>query len=540
MLGLSISLWPRGSVGGGGSASAPLFIFLGESNSGGVAPNSDATAGELAPRAALQIWNKNTAAFEDLEIGVNNMIGHVGAESSPIHGMELQLAADFEDGRFSSSTGYLVKTAQGGSLITQWDDGHASGYWSNAVTQMNAAYDAMETAGVTVSGIYVFISLGINDGLGGGGSVNAATYKTKMIDLIARLRTNLGATTPVCLTKFENMAFGGYPTYCTALDEIDAADAYSAAVTSAGTTLLGDQNHWDYLGMKLMTERMLDAAFAIKGAAQSTAPSIAPASGSYASAQTITISTAVAAAKRYASGEDNPVYGTRYTAPFSLTPPNDVRAIAFEPDKPSSVETLHDYPLLGGTAWSTADVAAASPNMTLSNGNRTAINDNAVWRSNRSTTAKSTGKWYVEWKVLSGTDNAFFMLGFANAGFDPTSYLGTSAQSTGKGGGGSDYRNGAFVDGAGNGGVTGAPVTNDVWASAIDMDAGKIWYYKNGVARGTGNAAAGTDPDETFTPATTGPLHAAISLYQDGGTWRLDATSAQQTHTPPSGFTAWG
>ena len=60
----------------------PLVLFIGESNSGGVALNSDLAASELLPRPRVQIWdNINNDGFDTLQIGVNNLLGHIGLET---------------------------------------------------------------------------------------------------------------------------------------------------------------------------------------------------------------------------------------------------------------------------------------------------------------------------------------------------------------------------------------------------------------------------------------------------------------------------
>src|SRR5689334_9823752 len=67
-------------------AERPLvFVFAGESNSGGIALNSDATETELAPRSSVQIMNlySGTFAFETLDIGFNNLVDHAGLTDQP-------------------------------------------------------------------------------------------------------------------------------------------------------------------------------------------------------------------------------------------------------------------------------------------------------------------------------------------------------------------------------------------------------------------------------------------------------------------------
>jgi hypothetical protein len=89
------------------------LVFAGESNSGGIALNSEATPAELAPRPAVQIMNlySGTFGFEPLRIGFNNVVDHEGLSTNPIyvpmppngilvHGMELGLTNAVEAGLF--------------------------------------------------------------------------------------------------------------------------------------------------------------------------------------------------------------------------------------------------------------------------------------------------------------------------------------------------------------------------------------------------------------------------------------------------------
>lgn len=103
------------------SRMVPLIIIVGESNSGGYALNSELSSSELLARPAVQILNNNTLVFEDLQIGVNNLIGHSGLSNGPTHGMESGLANSIESGlNWGVDQIHLVKTGQGGSQVSQW------------------------------------------------------------------------------------------------------------------------------------------------------------------------------------------------------------------------------------------------------------------------------------------------------------------------------------------------------------------------------------------------------------------------------------
>ena len=101
-----------------------VIVSTGESNSGGYALNTSASALEVSSRPEVQIWNVNTDVFENLDIGTNNNLDHNGLTSAT-HGWELQLANDVAEGVWSSIQDplYYVQTGQGGSTITQWEVG---------------------------------------------------------------------------------------------------------------------------------------------------------------------------------------------------------------------------------------------------------------------------------------------------------------------------------------------------------------------------------------------------------------------------------
>ena len=96
--------------------------------------------------------------------------------------------------------------------------------------------------------------------------------------------------------------------------------------------------------------------------------------------------------------------------------------------------------------------------------------------------------------------------------------------------------------------VTYAPVLNDVFALAVDLDAGKIWIAYNG-SWTTGLGAEERDPVTgvnqvanhcQFVLATTGALFPAMSISSTtAGVWTLQPTAASQTYAPPAGFSAW-
>jgi hypothetical protein len=230
------------------------FVFAGESNSGGIAFNSAATASELAPRAAVQIMNlySGTFAFENLDIGFNNLVDHAGLSTSAlyvpvppnniaVHGMELGLANAVEASTFpGSNVVYLVKTGQGGSRIAEWDAGGV--YWTKFLARTDAAKAKLPANTRWV----VWYSQGINDAIA---AVPIATWKAATIAHLAKIKTQLPGC-QIILTEFQSMpANAGYPAVNQAIREIVTADPTLSSVDTTGAATDG-ANHWSYAGYR--------------------------------------------------------------------------------------------------------------------------------------------------------------------------------------------------------------------------------------------------------------------------------------------------
>jgi hypothetical protein len=243
------------SDAGPDAAAGPLaFVFAGESNSGGIALNSEALPAELVARPAVQIMNlySGTFAFESLDIGFNNVVDHVGLSDNPVyvpvppntglvHGMELGLANAVEARAFPDvSAVYLIKTGQGGSQIAQWAVGGA--YWTKFLERTNAAKAKLPSNTRWV----VWYSQGINDVYG---MVPIANWKAATIAHLAKIKSQLPGC-QIILTEFQSMpANAGYPAVNAAIQEIVAADATLASVSTVGAATDG-ANHWSYAGYK--------------------------------------------------------------------------------------------------------------------------------------------------------------------------------------------------------------------------------------------------------------------------------------------------
>ncbi len=228
------------------------FVITGESNSGGIGLNSDATAGELDASSAVQIMNLTSGdfLFEDIDIGTNNLRDHAGLEGyySCCHGFELQLMNSTEAHAFPDNEQvYLIKTGHGGSTVSQWAVGQT--YWTKFLQRTAAAKTQLDANRKWV----VWMSLGINDAISG---TALATWKSSMVAHINKIKDDLPGAI-IILTQFQSMTNqSGYATYNAIMDDIAAEEANVYVVSSTGAALR-DTNHWSYAGLKTVATSMV-------------------------------------------------------------------------------------------------------------------------------------------------------------------------------------------------------------------------------------------------------------------------------------------
>jgi hypothetical protein len=237
----------RTNIGLAATAPALCVIAVGESNSGGVANNANAFSWELASRSELQMLNTTTLLFENLDIGTNNNLNHLGLTSAT-HGWELELANACNRNEIGRQT-YYVQTGQGGSLSFQWIPG-ANGYFETSfIPRVNAAKSQFAARPVQY---VVWLSLGINDAIA---STNSYLFKGYMRRLIAGIKTQI-PDVKICIGRImrTNASYQ-------AIDDRIAELSDDPAVRIISITSLATDggNHWNYYGMRGMSERMLDA-----------------------------------------------------------------------------------------------------------------------------------------------------------------------------------------------------------------------------------------------------------------------------------------
>ena len=188
------------------------------------------------------------------------------------------------------------------------------------------------------------------------------------------------------------------------------------------------------------------------------------------------------------------------------------------------------------SVWSAADATANG--MTLTNGGLTFAMTTTPYQSIRGTISRSSGKYYVEFlNVVAPNGANNFAMGLADAGFVATNYLGSTPNSLGIYGGGTQETSGFTVNFTLPSTI---PAANDVLALAVDFTAGKIWIALNNSWFDSGNPASGTGEfGDIAAPAFGLAYFPALTGENAVGKWTLQATAASQKYAPPSGFTPW-
>jgi hypothetical protein len=197
-------------------------------------------------------------------------------------------------------------------------------------------------------------------------------------------------------------------------------------------------------------------------------------------------------------------------------------------------------PAVVAAAGVTLNPGDTSGNITLSNGNLTAISSNGSSAGVRATTSHTTGKYY--WEIKVDADGAGFAVS-ATVLTGSSSLTAADANNclyfnTGAGGNGQFYMLGSLT-GAFSGSIT---AVGNVIQVAVDLTAREMWARGSLDTNWNGNGAA-----FPTTPGSGQPLPATGALFP-GVTLTAAAASAQLTanfggsayvNTRPTGFGDW-
>jgi hypothetical protein len=192
----------------------------------------------------------------------------------------------------------------------------------------------------------------------------------------------------------------------------------------------------------------------------------------------------------------------------------------------TGTDVLSDTPT---TNWCTLNPLEI--NGTLSNGNLDYALNAAY--GTRGTFFPSTGKWYFEAELTAGTNPSYVIFGIQRSSGSLGSYSGGVAIPDGYG-----YLGfGTKMDGSSGSSYGDSFTTNDVIGVAYDLDAGKVWFSKNGTWQNSGDPAAGTG--EAFSSITAGgyaPFAANETTSNNDHTGILNFGQRAFAYTPPTDF----
>jgi hypothetical protein len=163
-------------------------------------------------------------------------------------------------------------------------------------------------------------------------------------------------------------------------------------------------------------------------------------------------------------------------------------------------------------------IAAGSVTVSLANLKSTAGTN--AQRSNVSTIAVSSGKYYWEttWNQVGANDAAMTgIIGVAN--LNPNSNFGGTNSYA--------YVQDGAKQGAGSytAGYGDRYVAGDVIGTALDLDGGTITFYRNGVSQGT-----------AFTSLPSVEYHLGCSFYNSGDNFDINFGQRPFAYTPPTGY----
>jgi hypothetical protein len=204
-----------------------------------------------------------------------------------------------------------------------------------------------------------------------------------------------------------------------------------------------------------------------------------------------------------------------------------------------SRDSNYNQNIVASGATATLNPSDKGANATLSNGDVTATNTTVTRANARSTTSKSSGKYYVEFTIVSGTGSFDTGAGVANSSASLTAGIGSpDTNST------ASYKGSAsiFVANATVGSLAVAPTVGDVIGLAIDLGNNAIWYRVNSGTWNNGANDPATNTGGKSISGIAGPFFVIVSTAKTGtgdGSITANFGGSAYAFTAPSGFGAW-
>jgi SPRY domain len=190
------------------------------------------------------------------------------------------------------------------------------------------------------------------------------------------------------------------------------------------------------------------------------------------------------------------------------------------------------------TTWNPADIGA---NLGLTNGNLTGseTGGGSSWRSCRSTTSKSSGKWAFKVHVTTLVGNQI-MLGVATSSLSLANYSGSDSHSIGLDGGTTQV----YQNGTGPSGVADAFASGGDVGVYLDFTNSKVWFWDSVHSRYNGAAIGSQDPGSNIggfnvSSFTASSVFASFTMFGSSGQDSITADFTGVGIPLPSGFSTW-
>ena len=212
-------------------------------------------------------------------------------------------------------------------------------------------------------------------------------------------------------------------------------------------------------------------------------------------------------------GKDSSGNGNNWT-------PNNISVTAgVTYDSMTDVPTLTSATAANFCVINPLDKGNTPSRLTISNGNLTATWDTTAGScASLASVAVSSGKWYWEATFVSGN---YGTAGILKVGDSKLNYIGSTSGGYSYANDGNKVNNGSFT-------AYGASYTSgDVIGIALDLTAGTLVFYKNGVSQGT----AFSGISGLYQPALSDVAFAAL-------VYTLNFGQRPFAYTPPTGFVA--
>lgn len=173
--------------------------------------------------------------------------------------------------------------------------------------------------------------------------------------------------------------------------------------------------------------------------------------------------------------------------------------------------------------YATRNPSDKSANISLSWWNLVMTSTNTAWKSARSTIGKSSGKWY--WEITIGLVGTDYMNGVWTTGAGINTYCWFDAFWW-------SYYSNSWSPWRYHSNVYDASYWTQYWvwdiiSIALDMDAGELYAYKNGVAQWLAYSWL------------SGTIYAMSSLYANGSNYTANFGASAFAYSVPSWYNSW-